>query len=361
MPTLVLVHEAVEGPSGMGRVVESMAEVALDADWSVSLIASRAPRRLTGACSFRRLPSFDAVPSLPQHLAWCTAAARVLRHMTADVIHVHSPFLMSWGNLMTCHHLAKPAKDRGVREYGTGVNGALRRVQRETVTVLDDILYRRRPTGTHLSFVSEFLKTTFGERYGSALGGWVLPPRAPAWRPVTTEERREARHRWNCGDGLVVGFLGGVDQRKGFGDAFELSREAGLFPLFAGQGTDNLTCEHGRGVGFVEPDDLLEACDVVVAPALFDAAPVAVLEPLARGIPVVVTPATGWAPTIARHGAGLVWDGTSRLSETVRLGSRVPQDAIRTLIDTLGIDGFRSRLLSAYETVAATRGGHNAK
>ncbi len=57
------------------------------------------------------------------------------------------PFPHVVGGSTTCHHLAKPAKDRGVREYGTGVNGALRRVQRATVTVLDDIHHRRRPHG----------------------------------------------------------------------------------------------------------------------------------------------------------------------------------------------------------------------
>jgi glycosyltransferase involved in cell wall biosynthesis len=336
----------------MGRVVEAIARVALDADWSVTLVASQVTDEMREACTCAHIPSFGALPCLPQQIAWCTAATRLLRRLTVDVTHVHSPFLMAWGNLMTCHHLARPAKDHGVTEYGTGLNGALRRGQRAALTIVDDLLYRHRPSGINLSFVSEFLRSTFRDRYGLPRGGWLLPPQAPAWRPVTDHVRSAARRRWGWESGLVVGFLGGVDQRKGFDHAFALSREPGLWPLFAGPGTDDLACARGRGVGFVEPDDVLEACDVVVAPALFDAAPVAVIEALARGIPVVVTPSTGWAPAIRQQGAGIVWDRTSPLSEAVRRASGIPKGVIRPLVEALGREGFRTRLLSAYEAVA---------
>ena len=277
----------------------------------------------------------------------------MLRHTKADVIHVHSPFLMSWGDLMTCHHLAKPAKDRGVREHGTGVNGALRRAQRATVTVLDDILYRRRPTGTHLSFVSEFLRDEFTTRYGQPRSGWVLPPPTPAWRPVTTSSDARARSRWGCDGSIVVGYLGGVDNRKGFDEALALTGQPGMFPLLAGHGTDRIRCWRGRGIGFVEPDDVLEASDVVVAPALFDAAPVAVVQALARGIPVVVTPTIGWTPAISRHGAGVVWDRRTPLVDAVRRASTIRRDSIAPLIEEFGARAFRRRLLDVYEAVAA--------
>ena len=355
MPTLALVHDSIGEPSGMGRVVEAMAEVALDADWSVVLIASSISPSLRGSCIFRQVPSFGRLPCLPQQLAWCTATAPIVRRTKADVVHLHSPFLMPWGDLMTCHHLAKPARDHGVREHRTGFDGALRRVQAAALTMVDDLLYRHRPSGTHLSFVSEFLRDVFVERYGTPTGGWVIPPKAPAWRPVTDDERRTARRRWACRDEIVVGFLGGVDQRKGFDHVLGLSEE-GLWPLFAGPGTENVECARGRGVGFVDPDDVLEACDVVVAPARFDAAPVAVLQALARGIPVVVTPSIGWAATIDRHGAGIVWSGTSPLSEAVHRAVAIPRDAIKPLVTTLGADAFRERLLAVYDAVADTTG-----
>jgi glycosyltransferase involved in cell wall biosynthesis len=352
MPTLALVHDSIGEPSGMGRVVEAMAEVALEADWSVILVASAISPTLRESCTYRHVPSFEALPCLPRQLAWCTATVPVLRRTPADVIHVHSPFLMRWGDLMTCHHLAKPAKDLGVREHRRGVTGALRRVQASALTVVDDLLYRHRPSGTHLSFVSEFLRDAFVSRYGKPSGGWVIPPKAPLWRPVTDDARGRARQRWRCGDGVVVGFLGGVDHRKGFDDALGLANVPGLWPLFAGPGTGDLACTRGRGVGFVEPDDLLEACDVVVAPARFDAAPVAVLQALARGIPVVVTPSTGWARTVDRHGAGIVWNQTSSLGDAVRRAASIPQSTIRPLVEMLGADGFKDRLLSVYEAMA---------
>ena len=108
-------------------------------------------------------------------------------------------------------------------------------------------------------------------------------------------------------------------------------------------------------VGFVDVDAFLPACDVVVAPALFDAAPTAVTQALARGVPMVVGRASGWAAPIARAGAGVVWDGRAPLLDAVREAARAPHDACRSITETYSAARQGGRLLEVYDRVLAVR------
>jgi glycosyltransferase involved in cell wall biosynthesis len=351
-PVAALVHDHFQGPTGMGRVLERHAYFLLEEGWNVVLVGANVPDDLTKQCTVAPTPVFRRLPALPQHVAWCAAAATTLRGVTADVVHVHSPLLMRFADLMTCHFLAGPAFARGVRETRRGLEGRLRRLQAAGTKALDDKLYHRLPRRTHLSFVSEFLRDEFRARYGRPRGDWVLAPPAQPFRPVSSEARTAARRRWSCPDeGIVVGYLGGDDPRKGLEDAVALGMHGGAFVLLAGPGTSSLNLRHGRGVGFVDLDDLLEACDVVVAPALFDSAPVAVLHALSRGLPAVVTPTTGWAPAIERHGAGIVWTRSEPLLKAVQAAALVPADACRSLVADFHEDLQRQRLLEAYRSI----------
>lgn len=363
--TVAAVHDNFVGPTGMGAVAERLAHIALDDGWELTVIGSHISPALRARCEFRRVPSFPRLPALPQHLGWCALAARALRGVRCDVVHVHSPFLMPLADVMTAHFMAAPAHARGVRDIRPGLAGALRRAQDSATRRLDDRLYRRHAAGVRMSFVSEFLRDEFLRAYGAGAQRrtWVLPPVAPPWRPVGASERAAAKRRWRCSGEVVVGFLGGIDPRKGLADARALALEPDLYPLFAGYGTEALEVPRGRGLGFVDANDMLEACDVLVAPSRFDSAPMAVLQALARGVPVVVSATNGWAPAVVRHRAGVVWDDACDLAAAVRAAASVAPVACRDMV--MAMDGAQQRatlreLYGASGSAIATNGRRHA-
>jgi glycosyltransferase involved in cell wall biosynthesis len=350
-PHIALVHDNFTGPTGMGRMAERMAHWLLDAGWQVTVVGSHVPRSLAERCSVRPVRAWPRLPAVPSHLAWCTGAARALRDVRADVVHVHSPLLASRADLLTCHFLAAPARARGVVEHRSGLNGALRRIQERVERAIDDRAYRSLPTTVRVAFVSSFLRDEFSRHYGEPRGGWVLPPPAPAWRPVGTDERTRARRRLGvAGNRLVVGYIGGDDPRKGLPAVRKLVGEPDIELLLAGPGSERLDWGSRPGLGFVDPDEFYAACDVLVAPSLFDSAPVAVLQALARGVPVALSPTTGWADAVARHGAGVVWtpNANGSLAAAAREASMAGPEACRALTEEFAEERQRGALLDVY-------------
>ena len=69
-------------------------------------------------------------------------------------------------------------------------------------------------------------------------------------------------------------------------------KKFGLEVLVAGPRLDGVVVPGGHVLGYVDPDQVIEASDVLLAPALFEAAGVAVGQALSRGVPVVVGPRT---------------------------------------------------------------------
>jgi glycosyltransferase involved in cell wall biosynthesis len=137
----------------------------------------------------------------------------------------------------------------------------------------------------------------------------------------------------------------------------QLAGAEGITLLVGGPGAQRLRWPATTNVGFVDLDAFLPACDVIVAPALFDAAPTAVTHALARGVPVVVGPASGWAAPITRAGAGVVWDGRIPLAQAVHEAARVPAGACRAITETYSATSQGTRLLEVYERVLAARRG----
>jgi glycosyltransferase involved in cell wall biosynthesis len=218
---------------------------------------------------------------------------------------------------------------------------------------VDDRLYRRRPPSTYVSFVSELLRDEFRRHYGEPRGGWIFRPPAPPWGPPNPAERARARAAFGVPERkLAVGYLGGTDPRKGFEHALVLQADPNLELLFAGPGSERVTVGGRPGLGFVDVGPFLSACDVLAAPSRFDSAPVAVLEALARGVPVVTTDATGWAEAIQRHGCGVVWsDQGSPLADACHRAAVAPADSCRALIDEFAPRRQREVLIGAYREI----------
>jgi glycosyltransferase involved in cell wall biosynthesis len=353
---LVLVHDEIGGETGMGRVARWLATTVLEAGWSLTAVGSRIDDDIAEQAKIITVHFRRDIPAIASHVMWAAAAARRTPHPPGAVIHVHSPQLIPIADVMTCHHLLHPAHDHGVNPGGTRATSWLRRGQAWARRALDDRLYQRRTPTTRLTFVSEFLRDQFTQYYGEPFDGTVLPPSAPSWRPVTAEERRAARERFGLDEArLTVGYLGGDDPRKGIDAVRSLdARSPEVELIVAGPRSEHVQLVHGHAVGFQPPDAVIAASDVVLAPALFDAAPVAVLQPLARGIPVVVGAATGWAPAVRRHGAGEVWDSQADLAALVRKAASSDTRGCRALIEEVSAARVRERLFDVYGRVERT-------
>lgn len=319
MPHAALVHDNFTGPTGMGLVLERHARWLLDGGWSLTLVGDNVPADLAESCKVVSVPKPRRLPSLAEHIAWCSRARRALRQVRADLIHVHSPLLAPQADLMTSHFMSYPSHKRGARELSSGPSGALRRVQALLDRLVDHRAYCDLAGRTYISFVSEFLRDEFETWYGPPRGGWIFAPPAPPWDPPAAAERLEARAQFGIGeDALCVGYLGGSDPRKGWPALSELTQTDEITLLFAGPGSEQLRIGGRRGIGFVDVDAFHAACDVIAAPAVFDSAPVALLQAIARDVPVVTTAQCGWASAIARTGAGVVWDRRELLNSAVR-------------------------------------------
>jgi glycosyltransferase involved in cell wall biosynthesis len=357
VPRLVLVHDRIGGSTGMGQVAAFVAQTALDAGWRVRLVTSDVAADIGERCEVTKVPRPARPPQARQDLVWYARVIRGLRRDPEELIHVHAPALLRVADVMTSHHLALCAHQHGVRASGTGIRGIGRRLHMGALIASDELFYRTRVRRTRMTFVSEFLREQFRVRYGDPTDGTIIAPPSPPWRPAAAKERLAARARYGVGGaGLVVGYLGGDDRRKGVQTVQQLEGEEGIELLIGGPGSDRLDWRTAINVGFVDVDTFLPACDVIVAPALFDAAPTAVIQSLARGIPVVVGPSSGWAEPIARAGAGVVWEARVPLVHAVREAARVPADACRSITETYSAARQSSRLLGVYERVLSLRG-----
>jgi glycosyltransferase involved in cell wall biosynthesis len=130
--------------------------------------------------------------------------------------------------------------------------------------------------------------------------------------------------------------------------ACSLIGERGIEPLIAGPGSDRIDVGGRPGLGFVDPDDFIEACDVVLGPAAFDSAPVAILTALSRGVPVVVSETSGWARAVERHGAGCVWRLGEDFAAAVRAAAAAPLEACAGLVAEFGEERRRELALEVY-------------
>jgi glycosyltransferase involved in cell wall biosynthesis len=356
MMRVLLAHDRVGGSTGVGRFVGWMARAALEADAEVTLVADSVDPELASDCRVVTVRALRRLPWLADSLHWCHSAAASIERIDADVKHVHLAPLVNHGNLMTCHHLARAAWDRGVREDGRGFVSALREVEAGLKRRLDDRAYRGRRVDVRLTFVSELLRDDFRLLYGEPRDGAVLFPPTPPFREVAPGDRAAARRRLGLAEGkLVAGYLGGNDPRKGFSHVIDLAATGSFEVLVAGPRLDGVVVPGGHVLGYVDPDQVIEASDVLLAPALFEAAGVAVGQALSRGVPVVVGPANGWAGPVARHGAGVVLGDLGALRDAVAEAAKVGPEACRAAAAEVSEDRQAVELLNLYERV---RGDH---
>jgi glycosyltransferase involved in cell wall biosynthesis len=176
-------------------------------------------------------------------------------------------------------------------------------------------------------------------------------------------------------DSVQFLFLGRINDRKG---AFELldayralpteSRAAARI-VFAGDGQVEELRRRAADIGTdvvvhtwldrEERDHLLAVSDVLVLPSHHEGVPMAILEAMAYGMPVIATP-VGGIPDVIRHGReGLLIEVGNRGALTAALARMVAEPVLRASLErgarataeSLNITNYGQRLLEFYQTI----------
>lgn len=360
-PTLCVIHEGVGGQSAIAKVAMQSVEAALNAGWKVSVVAHLLDDRLRGEVEW--LPLY--VPRRFFLLKWLTARRFIeaaLGGRTFDVIHGHQPQAASLCDLFTCHFLTRAAQHRQGLEPWGGFRSSLTRIQQLGVLPAENAFYRRWNPRTRLLFCSALLQEEFRRFYPMPPHHEVLENSCPSARRFSKEERRAARHalvgrNWR---GPVIGYLGGLNERKGYRHLLRaLKDESDLFLLMGGEVTEQLDptvfMGQGKALGWIaDLSQFFAACDVLVVPSAFDPCPLAALDAVAHGVPVIATAGVGNLPTLLKYRAGAAWQPGTPLGPLVQSLTACPdraREAALRMAAALSEQEQSARLLRIYDEI----------
>ncbi len=192
---------------------------------------------------------------------------------------------------------------------------------------------------------------------------------ASQFTPATAEEREQARRRLGLADGPpVFAYVGSGFERKGVATILRAAALASAAQfLIVGQDKhaaryQSLAAELGvaERVKFVgasrDVQGCLDAADAFIFPTLYDPGPNAVLEAMAKGLPVLTSSKCGLAEVVLQAGAGRVHDALDAASfarsidalrdQTLR---RTMGEAARTAALGLNLHALAANLLGVYE------------
>ncbi|MDR3707769.1 MAG: glycosyltransferase family 4 protein [Capsulimonadaceae bacterium] len=360
MPTLCMVHEGIGNYSAIARVAASGVRQALAAGWRVTVVAERLDESLAKQVEWLKL----YVPRKVFAVKWLVARSAIRAAMggrTFDVVHVHQPQVASLADVMQCHYLTRAAYEYDCLEQGDTLRSRLTRLQELVVLRAEDYYFRRWNPATHMLFDSALTQSEFNRMYGPPAKQDVLLYPFPPARIPSAGERLEARRKM-VGErqGTVVGYLGGIQERKGYRRLVEaVKADPGLVLLMGGQYTDAFTdADLGDRLvtrGLV--DDLATfyaACDVFAIPSRFEPFGLVAFEAAARGVPVIGTAEVGALPHLAEFGAGRTWDPGTPLGNVARemAADRDRCAAIAGRLEDEYCEGsYGHRLLAVYDKV----------
>jgi UDP-glucose:(heptosyl)LPS alpha-1,3-glucosyltransferase len=207
--------------------------------------------------------------------------------------------------------------------------------------------------------VSEQVRRDLAERYPAIAGRIRVVPNGvdlDRFRP----DGREADRRELGVEGCTVLFLASNPRLKGWEfarAAFERLRERGAADtLLVAGGNPGLLPEGARYLGRVDRvEPVLRAADVLLSPTWFDPFPLAVLEALACGTPVVTTERNGALDHVGRDGpvraAVEPPDVEGLVAHTAALIDEAPRDAARRVAEEFPL----ARCLDSTEAILAER------
>lgn len=370
-PTLCVIHEGVGTESAIARVALDNVQCALRAGWNITVIAKTLDPSVRGDVEW--LPLY--VPPRGFLLKWLTARHFIRAAMgrrVFDAVHTHQPQAAAFSDLFTCHYLTRAVRDRHALPPWLPIRSGLARLQQLGALPAEDACFRRWNPATRILFCSAMLRDEFLLRYPRPPRHEVMENACAAPRPATESQRLAARERlagsgWS---GPVIGYLGGVDPRKGYRQLLQaMQSEPGVRLLLGGPGTGALDPAalppQCKPLGWISDfATFFAACDALVVPSLFDPCPLAALDAIAHGVPVIATHGVGNLPTLLRYKAGVEWVTGLPLGRIARIiASRRPdfQAAALRLAADLSKEHQAKRLLEIYETIRCEKHASHAR
>lgn len=366
-PTLCMIFEAIGPYSAIGKVAMSGVRTALDAGWRVTVVAKLLDESLRDEVEWLRL----YVPPRLFFVQWVTARHFIRQSLgdrAFDVVHAHQPQVADLADVFQCHYLTRMAYERKCLERRPGLRAAAVRAQEQGVLYAEDYFYRRWNPKTRMLFDSELTRKDFQRLYGLPPREQVLLYSSPPLDIPSEQERREARRKILGLEykGIVVGYLGGLHERKGYRRLIQgLQGDNDTFLLMGGQYCDGFTVPSMPGrfkaVGLVsDTAAFYAACDIFAVPSYYEPFGLVALEAAARGLPVVATAEVGALPHLLEYGAGVAWDPTQPLGPLVHsiTFDRVDlRGGAQRMAEDLSDDRQGQRLLEVYDQVLREKGG----
>jgi glycosyltransferase involved in cell wall biosynthesis len=358
--SLCLIHEAISQDSAIAKIALSQVRAALAAGWSVSVVARILDPSLREQVTWLPL----TVPKRSFFFKWITARhfiRKALGGRRFDVIHAHQPQVADLSDVFHCHFLTRVAYERKCLEERSGLRPRLIRFQQQGVLHAEDRCYRRWNPATRMLFCSDLLRREFARLYGPPPLEEVLVNPCPPVNFAKADDRAAARRKW-VGDfpGVVVGYIGGLQERKGYKRLIPaVEADANLFLLMAGAYTAGFSVPalagRCRGVGLVsDTASFYAACDVLAVPSLFEPLGLVAFEAAARGVPVIATREVGALPHLLEFGAGAEWNPAEPLGDLARrLVSRLQtvRDGAARMAGEISESRQAERLMAVYNQV----------
>ena len=366
-PSYCLIFENVGPNTGIGRVVSADLRIALGAGYDVSVVTQRLDDEFKNDVKW--LPLY--VPPRGFLLKWATAKRFMLRALgnkKFDILHAHQPQALPMADAFTCHFLTRVAYERDCLDDRKSLRGRLVRMQQKAVLKLEDRVYRNWNPSTTMIFSSHLVEKEFCRIYVPPPLHTVIDNSMPDLPLVTDEERISARLMLlgRRPEVPVVGFLGGVDKRKGYQAVVDaIAATDKLFLLMAGPYTEGFSDSRigvrMKSLGTIrDVATFYAACDVILVPSVFDPMPLVVLEAIARGVPVIATEGVGNLPWLIQCNAGMEWKpGTPLEALVLHLLSHTSDFAngAAAMVKELSAESRSQKILEVYDDVLARKGG----
>ncbi|HVT83518.1 MAG TPA: glycosyltransferase family 4 protein [Phycisphaerae bacterium] len=380
MPNLLMIHEVIGPHNAIGKVAESDLRIALNAGYNVTVISKIFDSDTKSCVKWHPL----YVPPRLFYWQWTTARryikqalARARAESKFDIIHAHQPQVADLADVFQCHFLTRVAAERHCLEERKDLRSRFLRLQQQGVLHAEDKCFRNWNPNTWMLYDSALTQEEFHRLYGKCPLEQVLVYDFPPLRIATPEDRAAARKKFlpnvalasrQCSDApIVVGYLGGMQERKGYKRLLAALKDApDIHLLFAGSHTENFSPPPeltGRitPLGLVsDTPNFYAACDVLLVPSLFEPLGLVAFESAARGTPVIATPEVGALPHLLEFNAGEKWNPTESVPPLIRqvaANRAAYQPGIQRMAEALSFTNYGKNLLAIYNKVLARTAG----